>query len=298
MRGVRLLLFILMLGLPGFACANAKLLSVGCSAALFKMEGMSLDQRALILTAGHCVNRGSFKDPDPTGLVFPGPGEVLRDLPDVGQVAISGAGGKLVRYRVSRVVLATMTGMDAAILELDQTYRAIIEKQTDAEIYELSPITAWPGAPMRIESTYWRRDFSCEVDKIVPTVKEDPWTWTGVVRFHLSPRCRLFGGVSGSPVLDRQHRIVAVANTASDPGTPCGFETPCEIVDDGQPLVAPNGQSYATSTARFYDCYSASRQAFDFALPSCGLIPTSPPPATVAGGTTAGETATTTRSAI
>jgi hypothetical protein len=298
MRGARLLLFILMLCLPGFALANAKLLSVGCSAALFKMEGMSLDQKALILTAGHCVNHGSMKDPEPTGLVFPGPGQVLRDMPDVGQVAISGADGKLVRYRFSRIVLATMTGMDAAILELDQTYRAILDKQADAEIYELSPITAWTSAPMRIESTYWRRDFSCEVDKIVPTVKEDPWTWTDVVRFHLSPRCRLFGGVSGSPVLDQNHRIVAVANTASDPGAACSFVTPCEIGDDGQPFVAPNGQSYATSTARFYDCYSADRQAFDFDLPSCRLVPTDPSTASLASGSAPEATAATARSAI
>ena len=59
---MRLLLFILILCLPGAALGNARL-PVGCSAALFKMEGMTLDQKALILTAGHCANLGSFSHP-------------------------------------------------------------------------------------------------------------------------------------------------------------------------------------------------------------------------------------------
>ena len=280
---MRLLLFILVLCLPGIAFGNARL-PVGCSASLFKMEGMTLDQKALILTAGHCTDLGSFSDPRMPELVFPGPGQVLLGQPASGQADIRGVGGKFRRHHYSRVILATMTGMDVAILELDETYRAILARQTDAEIYELSPIAPPAGAPMRIVSAKWNADFACEVEKVVPALREAPWTWTDVIRFRLSPLCVIFGGVSGAPVLDRDHRIVAVANTRSDAGTPCDFLAPCEIDAAGRPSVATPGQSYAIPTRGLYDCYSSSRREFDFALPSCRLLPSDPARNSLAGG--------------
>ena len=272
---MRLLLFILILCAPGVAFGNARL-PVGCSASLFKMEGMTLDQKALILTAGHCANLGSFSEPRMVGLVFPGPRQVLLDQPDSGQVYIRGIGGKFRRHHYSRVILATMTGVDVAILELDETYGTILARQKDAEIYELSPVAPSPGAPMLVESARWNVDFNCEVEKVVPTVREAPWTWTNVIRFRFSPACIFYGGVSGSPVLDRDHRIVAVANTGSDPGTPCDFAAPCEVDAGGEVTVAPPGQSYATPTRSLYDCFSATRRTFDFVLPSCRLVPSDP----------------------
>jgi hypothetical protein len=100
----------------------------------------------------------------------------------------------------------------------------------------------------------------------------------------MSPLCTFLGGVSGSPVLDRHHHIIAVANTRSDPGAPCSSYAPCEIAEDGAPAVAPIGQSYATPTDDLYGCYSASRQAFDFELRSCRLIPADPSSGALAGG--------------
>jgi len=272
---VRLLLFILILCVPGVAFGNARL-PVGCSGALFKMEGMTLDQKALILTAGHCSDLGSFSDPRMDGLVFPGPGQVLLDQPASGQADIRGGGGKFRRYHFGRVILATMTGMDLEILELDATYATILARQKDAEIYELSPIAPSAGAPMLVESAKWNVDFMCEVEKVVPTLKEAPWTWTSVIRFRFTPLCIFYGGVSGSPVLDGDRRIVGVANTAGDPGTPCDFAAPCEVDAGGEVTVAPPGQSYAIPTHGLYDCYSSARRAFDFALPSCRVLPFDP----------------------
>jgi hypothetical protein len=285
MSPIRLLPFILMLFLPGIALANARL-PVGCSAALFKMEGMTLDQKALILTAGHCANLGSFSHPALPNLVFPGPRQVFLDQRQVGQVDIRGVGGKFRSHPYSRVIFATMTDVDLAILELDETYRAILAKQKDVEIYDLSPIGPWEGASMRIESAKWNVDFSCEVEKMVPTVREALWSWTNVIRFHFSPLCTFYGGVSGSPVLDRHHRIIAVANTVSDVGTPCDFDAPCEVDADGRKTVGPVGQSYATPTDSLYDCYSFSRRAFDFDRPSCRLVRSDVAPDALAGGNT------------
>jgi hypothetical protein len=208
---------------------------------------------------------------------------VILDQRHFGSVDIRGVGGKFRRHHYSRVILATMTEIDVAILELDETYRTILAKQNDVEIYDLSPLAAWAGAPMRVESAKWNVDFTCEVEKVVPTVREAPWTWTNVVRFRLSPLCIIYGGVSGSPVLDRQHRIVAVANTRSDPGAPCDFEAPCEIEAGGQPTVTPTGQSYATPIHGLYDCYDFSRLAFDFERPSCRLLPRELSPDALAG---------------
>jgi hypothetical protein len=268
---VILLLFIVILCLPSFAFANAKL-DVGCSAALFKMDGMTLDQEALVLTAGHCTNVGSFKTPAFNGLAFPGPRQVFLDQRASGQVDIRGAGGKFGRYHYSRVILATMTGMDVAILELDDTYAAILDNLKDAEIYELSPTAPSLGARVRVEATKKNVDFACEVEKVVPTVREDPWTWNNVLRFRFSPLCVFYAGVSGSPVLDEHHRIVAVASAVSAPGKPCDLQAPCEIEQGAQPMVAPTGQSYATQTRDLYDCYSFSRRAFAFELPGCRLV--------------------------
>jgi hypothetical protein len=220
------------------------------------------------------------------GLVFPGPRQILLDQHDSGQVDIRGAAGKFHRYQYSRVILATMTGMDLAILELDLTYAAILAKQPDVEIYDLSPSSPSDGAPVRVESAKWNAEFSCAVEKLVPTVREEPWTWTNVIRFRFSPQCIFYAGVSGSPVFDGDHRIVAVANTRSDPGLPCDFLTPCEIEADGQPTVAIPGQSYAIPTHSLYDCYSASRQAFDFALPTCRIVPSDTAPDALARGST------------
>lgn len=272
---MRLLLFVLFLCLPGFALANVRI-DVGCSGALFKMEGMTLDQKALILTAGHCSDLGSFKGPEGSShadQTFPGAGEVLIDQRRVGHVDIRDAAGKFHRHQFSRIILATMTGVDVAVIELDETYRAILGGQKNIEIYDLSPTAPWPGTPVRVEAARWNVDFACQIENLVPVLKEDPWTWTNAIRFRFSPDCTFYGGVSGSPVLDQHNRIVGVANSGSDTGTPCGFESPCEIYGRGAPMVAPVGQSYGTPTDGLNDCYSPARRTFDFKLPMCRLAP-------------------------
>src|SRR5262249_48034139 len=150
-------------------------------------------------TAGHCSDLGSFKGPEGSShadQTFPGAGEVLLDQRHHGDVDIRDVEGKFGRHHFSHIILATMTGIDVALIELDETYRAILAKQKNVEIYDLSPTAPWPGASMRVESAKWNVEFACEVEKLVPVLKEDPWTWTGAIRFRFSPKCAFHSGVS------------------------------------------------------------------------------------------------------
>ncbi|MFO1183350.1 MAG: trypsin-like peptidase domain-containing protein [Bauldia sp.] len=269
---MRLALALLALCLPTLvsappAAANAKLEVRSCSAALFRMEGMTLDQKALVLTAGHCINAGRFKNDLGT---FPADGERFIDRPEDAFIQVKSEAGAFKRYHTRRLVFATMTVSDLAVYELDASYADILAADKDVEVFILGTRPMVAGVAFGVPSANKQRSFDCVSEAIVPTLLDKPWRWNEVIRFRHQESCLFVGGASGSPVLYRD-RIVAVANDVFDPGTACAFGSPCEVDTDGKTTTAKPGQSYATQTYRLYDCYDAMKKAFDFTRASCTL---------------------------
>jgi hypothetical protein len=250
-----------LLAAPG-ANANLTLPLTRCSGALAIMQGMAFDQKALAFTNGHCTGFGSFKKQ------FPDQGEIFIDRPARGVVLVGNEKAYQARFDYRRLLFASMTGTDLAVLELDRSYDEIRQQLPQMTIYTVSKERAVPGMKTNIISARNNLNLTCTVEGIVPRLREGPWTWSNFIRFQHG--CNLSPGSSGSPVIVQgTDQVIALGQTGVDGGVACEINNPCEVQTDGSTIVAPVGQSYAAPTAVFYDCYDGSR--FDFALPSCAL---------------------------
>jgi len=186
-----------------------------CSAAVIALDNAQPTDQALLLTAAHCLVP---KQPGRRGVVL--------DRPMWRRVSVLARRGEVAcRARATRVVYATMWRTDAALLRLNATY-------ADLAAHDVSPLplaTASPrrGEPLTIPSALNRRALHCPLGGIAYRLHEQIWDWHRSLWFANSHGCRLVGGDSGAPVLDRAGRVVGVANTGWVGGRPC-VETVCQ----------------------------------------------------------------------
>lgn len=241
-----------------------------CSGALMMMEGMSLEQKALVLTNGHCTSGGRHNNG-----TYLASGETWIDRPHEDAVSVRGADGQYAGFRAARYVFATMTGADLAVIELKRSYRELLEAAPSSPIYSVSRRRASPGLKVRVPSAGMDRNHSCVVEAVIPTVKEGVWTWRDYLRFQLSESCRFIPGVSGSPVIDEAGgEIVGVAATASTGSSErCAEDNPCEIDAQGGSSARPDGTSYAVSADLLYSCWDGEARRFDPGRDGCFLKP-------------------------
>ena len=262
--GTVITLAILWTSQPTFA--NVAVVAGDCSGSLFKMPGMDDSKKALVLTAGHCVGVGSLDGR------YPADGEVFLNPPARNSVIVrttKNERGEGLGYR--RILFASMTGTDLAVIELEASLRQLVEK--GYLVYSLAPEIPKPGLTLEFDS--YNRDVHsiCEVDRIIPVVKEGPWTWENSVRLKVGPACRYQHGQSGTAGIDTRSKLIyAIAQTGYEGGPPCSLHNPCEVHPrTGATTTAEINQGYAIPTAALLGCYDQARREFDFDLRTCKL---------------------------
>ena len=230
-----------------------------CSGSVVKPPSASVNDKALVLSNGHCYE-GGFLDP----------GEVLVNKSSTRTFSLLSANGQstVATLRASKLAYATMTDTDITIYQLTSTY-AQIQSQYGIKALTLSATHPTQGAAIRVVSGYWKKIYSCQIDGFVTQLHESDWIWKDSVRY-TEPGCQVIGGTSGSPVIDASTgAVVAVNNTINENGERCTLDNPCEVDADGT-THAYEGQSYGEETYWFTTCLTSAR-TIDLSIAGCLL---------------------------
>lgn len=230
-----------------------------CSASYVRFKGASEESRALILTNGHCTG-GLFGG-------MPRPGQVIYNKPQRYTVRILDRNGRAIAtVRAEKIVYATMTNTDVALLELNETY-AQIESKTGIDPLYIADQRPTEGTEIEIPSGYWKRTYSCYIDGFVHELREGGYVMRDSVRYSATG-CEVIGGTSGSPIISvASGEVVAINNTGNEDGKTCTMNNPCEVDPDGNITVIP-GRGYGQQTYWLYSCLNDQRQ-FDLSVPGC-----------------------------
>lgn len=238
----------------------------GCSGVIVRAAGSSPVQTAILLTNAHCLDFRSLSGGPDT---LPPPGRYFHEegraaflatiLPTVQSVS-----GRL-GLNPAKLLFASMSGTDLAVLELKETYATL--SSWGVEAIPLAPAASVPGTPLRIEAGFYNRGFECELGENV-ALREGPYLWPRA--FRLGRGCEIYPGVSGAPVLDTiTGRLLGLANTHySGNGPLCSFHNPCEI-DGARESAGAVDQSYAVRIDDLAGCFATGSGIPNFTQPSC-----------------------------
>ena len=229
----------------------------GCSGSLVRFEQSRNSDNAMVLTNGHCLGR------------FPAPGKIIENQSDRRAFGVLNPQGRnLGRVRAKRIIYGTMTKTDMALFELQDTYEDIFSK-FNVRPLTLSSRKANINDRIEIVSGYWKRGYSCHVEKFIHQLKEDKWTMEDSIRYS-RPGCRVIGGTSGSPIILADSRtVIGVNNTGNESGRTCTMNNPCEVDENGK-VSAHKGYSYGQQTYWIYSCLS-DQLKLDLNKPGCQL---------------------------
>lgn len=225
----------------------------GCSGSVVRVPGSAPDDQALVLTNGHCLELMKAD-------------EVVVDRPEQRVVKLlSGSGSEIAKLNTTKVVYATMTGTDAAFLQLGTTYRQL-QQQHGVRPLELSATRPVADTEIHVVSGYWKKIYSCRVDGFVHRLEEADWTWRDSLRY--TPSCDTIAGTSGSPIIDNASgKVVGVNNTGNESGGRCTMNNPCEVDAAGKVTVR-KGINYGQQTFGFVSCFGSGTK-LDLSLPGC-----------------------------
>lgn len=226
-----------------------------CSGSVVKPPEASLDDPALVLSNGHCLQEG-----------FPDPGEVIVNKPSSRTFSLLSKDGRssLGTLKAKKLLYATMTDTDVSLYQLNTSYAKI--KST----YGIAPLTLSPTRPsagiaMDVVSGYWKKIYSCNVDGFVHELHEADWVWKDSIRY--TSACKTIGGTSGSPIIETSTgKVVGVNNTGNESGQRCTMNNPCEVDAAGNVTVR-QGINYGEQTYQLTSCLSHSE--LDLANPNC-----------------------------
>ncbi len=230
-----------------------------CSGSLIRFVQSLETDRAVVLTNGHCLEGGM---PLPGTFVYNEPSQRGFEILDPRTARTIGD------LRATRVIYATMTKTDIGLYQLDETYQEI-ESKFGIRPLVLAKVIAPVGEEIQILSGYHRKGYECQIEAIVPTLKEGGYTMEMSMRYS-RPGCEIIGGTSGSPVIVAGSRsVIGVNNTANENGLECEMNNPCEIDERGE-VTAKKGYSYAQQTVQIYSCLDRDLK-FDLDLENCRL---------------------------
>jgi len=229
-----------------------------CSASLVRFHNSKETDKGIVLTNGHCYERG-----------FLNPGVVLVNRPSSRRITLLDKNGNsLGRLNATKVMYGTMTKTDMLLYEVDKTF-AEIETQFRTRPFTLADVRSAPGTGIEVVSGYWTRGYSCQIEAIIPELREGGWVWQEAIRYS-RPGCQVIGGTSGSPVIEAGTRtVIGVNNTGNMNGERCTRDNPCEVDENGN-VTYQKGFSYGEQTYWIYSCLDGSNQV-DVNIPGCQL---------------------------
>lgn len=233
-----------------------------CSGALVRYESSKPDDKAMILTNGHCVPAaGGFIKPN-AFLFNTAANRSFKFLKKDGSLGTASVNS-------TKVLYATMTGTDMALYQLALSFKEI-EQRYDVDSLVLSNQHPVLNDAIEILSGYWQRGYSCHIDRFIFKMQEDKYVWNDSIRYS-TDGCHTIHGTSGSPVLSKAtHKVIAINNTGNDDGQKCTLNNPCEVSSGGE-ITYKKGLSYAQQTYIVYSCLNAKLE-IDLAKPGCKLF--------------------------
>jgi V8-like Glu-specific endopeptidase len=227
------------------------MVSMNCSGVVVRL-GRTNEQKAIILTNGHCIkfmNPGSFKVD----------GNYNRPI------KIFGSNGHIT-FNKAKVIYATMTKSDFAILRLKVTYKELLDK--GIQIFEISKLRPQMDEKVLAISGYWKESQTCFVDYVVHKLKEQNYTFHNAIA--LKKPCRIKGGWSGSPIISVESgEIIGIINTYNNGPSKCNYNNPCEINENGVKR-AVRLKTYAQQISLVWGCLN-KLNSFDLTQQSCEL---------------------------
>ncbi len=231
-----------------------------CSGSIFAPQGYDKNQKALVITNGHCTGMGSANIFGGTYLAAT---EQLNyvEAPNTYLVLFkkNTEGGDIdINYNSSaRLLVATMYKKDLAIYEIEHTY-ALLE---EGGYYPLILGSKVPSLQSQVvyHSSAWGIQVSCQLEAYADTVIEGFWVWNNVLRL-TGENCYAQGGASGSPVLDEDGNLVALMNTVYEGGQKCTIMNPCERERGSGNSTSYNGAIYAIPIVDLNACFDQNKK--------------------------------------
>ena len=230
-----------------------------CSGALVKFAGQPMTSKAVVLTNGHCFTKSSG------GML--GADEVIYNKPFRNFITIFNKNMLKFHIKATKIIYATVTKSDIALLELSETYETVLEKYK-IESFSLDSVRPLEGVDIDIVSGYWETGYRCTIDTFIFNLKEGDWIFTDSIRF--TDECKTKGGTSGSPVVSRGTRnVIGINNTINENAIACAMNNPCEISEDGK-IESIKDKKYGQQTYTIYSCLSPDFN-IDLSLEGCVL---------------------------
>lgn len=238
-----------------------------CSASIVRFADSTADEKALMLTNGHCYQPFDKRER------FRG---VVLDQPDRRRVTLlkrDGTNRGVVHTR--RVLYSSYFTVDLGLYRLGLTY-AQLREQFHARALTISDTPAAVGDKVLMPSGFWREQFTCHVEAAVFKLYNRTYLWRHSLRYANESTCKSVDGSSGSPLLDPQTRLVVGIHNAGNnpPGhgrggrLDCSFSL-CEQTRDGRLSQFPH-RRYGQGVWWLTRCVDADH-AIDLALPDCRL---------------------------
>lgn len=228
-----------------------------CSGSIIRFAGQPDTANAYVLTNGHCLGRPFLK-----------PGEAVVNKKVKRNMKVANKKGQFNMVTAKLLVYGTMTGTDAAIYELKETY-AEIKRNFNIEPFKFDTARPIVGLKIDIVSGYWERGYRCHIDGFVHELREAGWQFFDSIRYS-NVGCNTIGGTSGSPIIQSGTRVVVgINNTGNESGKQCEMNNPCEVDSNGNITVIKKA-SYGQQTYNFYNCLTVDFR-IDTTLPTCDL---------------------------
>ncbi|BFQ94353.1 serine protease [Gallibacterium anatis] len=208
----------------------------GCSAAVVQFEGQSDSDKVLLLTNGYCVSR----ELDAANAI------VDRAYSDIATVYRGNTPLIVGSLPIDRIVYATMTQTDLAILRTGISYAELKDKLR-IQPRQIAQQLPSAGDAVHVVSGNLEQHYQCQIAAQVNAVKEDKWQWQPAFRLTPSDSCQIKAGASGSPVINSDGSIVAVINTGNQDGESCTLNNSSEVDGQGQ-ISVKKGAIYAVDS--------------------------------------------------
>jgi V8-like Glu-specific endopeptidase len=230
----------------------------GCTGSLVRTADSTDQDRALLLTNGHCYEGAR-----------PVQDEAIVDQPSHRPFELLDNDGKpLGTLQTAGLVYATMTGTDVALYRLRETYEQL-DQRYHVRARELSTERPVPGTDFKVVSGTLREIFSCTLDGFAYRLLESAYVAKDVLRY--AKACTAGPGASGSPIVDpASGKVIGIHSTSNRDGETCTENNPCEMDRYGR-ITVRQDNGYGTQTYWITTCLTRGNR-LDLNRPGC-LLP-------------------------